>query len=56
MALGERRAASAMEYIASLGIEGSRLEIVSMGDLEAVEADAESQLQQDRRAELIVIP
>jgi peptidoglycan-associated lipoprotein len=56
MALGERRAASAMEYILSLGIDPSRMEIVSMGDLEAMEVDSEAQLQEDRRADLIVIP
>lgn len=56
MALGERRAASARDYLLSLGISPDRVEIVSKGDLEAIQVDDEAQLQQDRRADLVVIP
>lgn len=56
MALGERRAASAREYLVSLGVDAARLETVSMGDLEATQSDDESILQEDRRADLIVLP
>lgn len=56
LALGERRAASARDYLLSLGIPQSRVEIVSKGDLEAVETDDEGLLQQDRRADLVIIP
>lgn len=56
LALGERRAASARDYLLSLGIDPTRVEIVSQGDIDAVEVDDEVQLQQDRRADLVVIP
>jgi peptidoglycan-associated lipoprotein len=56
LALGERRAGNARDYLLSLGISADRVEIVSMGDLEATEVSDEVQLQQDRRADLIVIP
>ncbi|MFP4282446.1 MAG: OmpA family protein [Opitutales bacterium] len=56
LALGERRAASARDYLLSLGIDSTRIEIVSMGDREAVQTDDESVMRTDRRADLIVIP
>lgn len=55
MALGERRAASALDYIVSLGVSADRIEIVSKGDLEASQSESEAQLQEDRRADLIVL-
>lgn len=56
LALGERRASSARDYLITLGISQDRIEVVSMGDLEASQASDEARLGQDRRADLLVIP
>lgn len=55
MALGDRRASSARDYLLQLGLDPSRLEVVSKGDLEADEEVSESQMKLDRRAEFVVI-
>lgn len=55
MALGERRAGSARDYLISLGVSRDRVEIVSKGDLDATESNSESQLQEDRRADILVL-
>jgi len=55
LALGERRAQSVREYLATLGISADRIQTVSKGDLEATEGAGEAQLQQDRRADLVII-
>ncbi len=55
LSLGDRRANSVQEYLSNLGISPSRIETVSMGDLEAVTEGSESQTQEDRRADLIVV-
>lgn len=55
LALGDRRADSARQYLVSLGIAPERVEIVSKGDLEAATDASEQQMQQDRRADLIVV-
>lgn len=56
MALGDRRANSVTAYMAQLGIAADRLETVSKGDLEAVTEGSESDMNRDRRADLIIIP
>ena len=55
LSLGDRRANSVQEYLSNLGISPSRIETVSMGDLEAVTEGSESQMQEERRADLIVV-
>lgn len=55
LALGERRAQSVREYLATLGISADRIQTVSKGDLEATEGGGEAQLQQDRRADLVIV-
>lgn len=54
LALGDRRARSVVSYLEQLGIDRSRMETLSKGDLEATVTDDPNQLQEDRRAELIL--
>lgn len=55
LALGDRRATSVMDYLVSLGVDPSRMEILSKGDLEAdSDADAAGRAL-DRKAELVVV-
>ena len=55
LALGDRRATSVKDYIVSLGIDPSRVEILSKGDLDAdSNAGAEGRAL-DRKAELIIV-
>ena len=55
LALGDRRAASARDYLITLGIEPSRLEILSKGSLDASPGLSKIESAQDRRADLIVL-
>jgi peptidoglycan-associated lipoprotein len=55
MALGDRRANSVIAYLGQLGIAADRMETVSKGDLEAVTDATEEQMQQDRRADLVIV-
>jgi peptidoglycan-associated lipoprotein len=55
LALGDRRANAAKEYLVSLGIDGSRLRTVSYGEERPFCADSnESCWQQNRRAHLVI--
>jgi peptidoglycan-associated lipoprotein len=55
LALGDRRATSVKDYIVSLGIDPSRIEILSKGDLEAdTDAGPEGRAL-DRKAELVLV-
>jgi peptidoglycan-associated lipoprotein len=55
LALGERRAAAARDYLVSLGVGGDRLSIVSKGEEQPFCMDEnESCWQQNRRAHFIV--
>jgi len=56
MALGDRRANSVKAYLTQLGVSPDRIETVSKGDLEAVTEGSDAEMQDDRRADLIVIP
>lgn len=56
MGLGDRRAAAVRDFLGTLGVSASRLETLSKGDLEATEGASESQMQEDRRVELVVLP
>lgn len=55
LALGDRRANSARDYISTLGIDASRIETLSKGSLQAVSGLAKDQSFQDRRADLIIL-
>ena len=57
LALGERRARAARDYLASLGVPRSRLTIVSFGESNpAVVGHSESVWGKNRRADFVVIP
>lgn len=55
LALGDRRAGAVKQYLIDQGIDASRVETVSFGDQNAVENASETQMAQDRRADLVVI-
>lgn len=55
LALGERRAASARDYLVTLGVSQGRIETLSKGSLEATPGLSKDQSSSDRRAELIVL-
>ena len=55
LALGERRANGALEYMQSLGVDSSRVRIISFGkERPAVVGSAESAYSQNRRAVMVV--
>ncbi len=55
LALGDRRATSVKNYLVNLGIDSSRIEILSKGDLEAdTDAGPEGRAL-DRKAELVIV-
>mgnify|MGYP006294283163 CR=1 FL=1 len=56
-ALGERRALAVRQYLADRGLAGERLRTISYGEERpAAEGETEKAFQQNRRAELIVLP
>lgn len=55
LALGDRRASSALDYLATLGVDTSRVEMLSKGSLEATSGLSKSEAAQDRRADLIIL-
>ncbi|MDQ8185295.1 OmpA family protein [Pelagicoccus sp. SDUM812002] len=55
LALGDRRAKSALDYLITLGIQGNRLKTLSQGDLKATEGASSAQMTQERKVELLVI-
>ena len=55
LALGDRRANSAKDYLITLGVSPSRVETLSKGSLESVSGLSKTESAQDRRAELIVL-
>lgn len=55
LALGDRRAETAVAYLASLGIERGRIETVSLGEEQPFETgSSEAAWQQNRRAHLVL--
>ena len=55
LALGDRRANAAREYLASLGIDGSRIRVVSYGkDRPFCSQDAENCWQENRRDHFLI--
>ena len=55
LGLGDRRAAAAKQYLVTLGVPDARIEVLSKGDLEAVENASDAVMAQDRRADLVVL-
>lgn len=56
LALGERRANAAMEYLVKLGVEKSRLSTISYGEERpSVQGSDESAWSKNRRAEFVVL-
>lgn len=55
LALGDRRAESASNYLGTLGISPLRIEKLSKGSLEATSGLSKSESSQDRRADLIIL-
>jgi peptidoglycan-associated lipoprotein len=55
LGLGDRRAASAKQYLIGLGVADTKIEVLSKGDLEATENAAEAVMAKDRRADLVVL-
>jgi len=55
MALGDRRANSVVSYLQQIGVSAERMETVSKGDLDAITDGTDLQMQQDRRADLVII-
>ena len=55
LALGDRRAASAGDYLNTLGVDSQRIEQLSKGSLEATANLSKSESGQDRRVDLILL-
>ena len=55
LGLGDRRAGAAREYLEIAGVASSRIETSSKGDLESMENGGDSEMAQDRRAELVIL-
>lgn len=55
LALGDRRANSARDYLTTLGISADRIETLSKGSLNATSGLSKSDAAQDRRADLIIL-
>jgi len=55
LALGDRRATSVADYLATLGVSPDRIETLSKGSLEATSGLSKAQAQEDRKAELIIL-
>lgn len=55
LGLGDRRAGAARQYLETLGVSAARLEMLSKGDLDAVENASEEQMSRDRRVDLVIL-
>lgn len=55
LALGDRRANSVKRFLVSLGVQPERIETSSRGDLEAAENASSAEMQEDRRADLMLL-
>ena len=55
LGLGDRRAASARQFLETLGVPANRLETSSKGDLEAVENADDATMARDRRVDLVIL-
>ena len=55
LALGDRRANSARDYLITLGVQADRVETLSKGSLESTGGLSKTESAQDRRADVIVL-
>ncbi|MBK8475796.1 MAG: OmpA family protein [Opitutaceae bacterium] len=55
LGLGDRRSNAVKEYLAKLGVEVVRLEVLSKGDLDAKENASGAEMTNDRRVEIVLI-
>ena len=55
LGLGDRRANSAKQYLTTIGVPADKLEVLSKGDLDAVENSDEATAANDRRVDLVVL-
>jgi peptidoglycan-associated lipoprotein len=55
LGLGDRRANAARQYLTTTGVSADRLEVLSKGDLDAVENADEATQAKDRRVDLVVL-
>ena len=55
LGLGDRRSNAVKEYLAKLGVEVVRLEVLSKGDLDAKENAPAAEMTKDRRVEIVII-
>jgi peptidoglycan-associated lipoprotein len=55
LGLGDRRANAAKQYLTTSGVAADKLEVLSKGDLDAVENADETTQANDRRVDLVVL-
>jgi peptidoglycan-associated lipoprotein len=55
LGLGDRRSNAVKEYLAKVGVEVVRLEVLSKGDLDAKENGTAAEMTKDRRVEIVII-
>lgn len=55
LGLGDRRANAAKQYLTTLGVSADKLEVLSKGDLDAVENADEATQAKDRHVALVVL-
>lgn len=55
LALGDRRANSAHDYLVTLGVDSSRIDTLSKGSLESTSGLSKTESSQDRRADVIIL-
>jgi peptidoglycan-associated lipoprotein len=55
LGLGDRRAAAAKKYLETLGIPAARIEVISKGDMDAIENGSDADMAKDRRADIIFL-
>ena len=55
LALGEKRANSVKDFLIQLGVDTSRISVLSRGDLDAVVDATPSQMAEERRVEIIIV-
>jgi peptidoglycan-associated lipoprotein len=55
LGLGDRRAASAKNYLQQIGVPADKLETISKGDLEAKENGSDDEMSKDRRVDVVIL-
>ncbi len=55
LGLGDRRAGAARQYLVTLGVPADKVEVLSKGDLEAMENSTDDVMAKDRRADLVIL-